>query len=365
MAGEKDPLPPGSTIGILGGGQLGRMLAMAAAQIGFKTHIFSPEEDCPAFQVASDGTLAAYDDEAALTTFAGYADVITYEFENVPARAAEILSPLKPVRPAPKALAIAQDRLIEKNFLQENGIDTAPFVSVADRAGAAFAAGKIGVPGILKTRRFGYDGKGQAKITEGKLAAAAFDLIGAPAIYEGFVDFEREISIIAARGLNGTVESYDVVENIHEHHILSQTLVPARIGKGESDTAKAIATRVLSALDYVGVMGIEMFLTRDLRVLVNEFAPRVHNSGHWTLDACGISQFEQHIRAICGWPLGSPSRHSDAIMRNLIGDDVFSWPKLVTEPNAHLHLYGKSEARPARKMGHVTYLFAKGHRPEK
>ena len=365
MAAEWEPLPPGSTVGILGGGQLGRMLAIAAAELGFRTHVFSPEEDSPAFQVSSDGTLAGYEDEEALRQFAEQVHVVTYEFENVPARTAEVLSALRPVLPSPRALAIAQDRLIEKNFLQENGIATAPFVAVNDRAGAAFAAGKIGTPGVLKTRRFGYDGKGQAKVTEGKLAAAAFDLLSAPAIYEGFVDFEREISVVAARSRSGAIECYDVVENIHEHHILAHTLVPARIGKSDSDAAKAIATKLLDALDYVGVIGVEMFLTRDARVLVNEFAPRVHNSGHWTIDACAVSQFEQHIRAICGWPLGNPARHSDAIMRNLIGDDVFTWPSLAAEPNAQLHLYGKSESRPGRKMGHVTRLFPKGARPER
>lgn len=362
---EPKPLPPGSTIGILGGGQLGRMLAVAASQLGFKTHIYSPESDGPAFQVCSDGTIAEYEDEDSLASFAASVDVITYEFENVPARTAHVLSALKTVRPGANALAISQDRLREKNFLQENGIATAPFVDVADRAAAAFATAKIGVPGVLKTRRFGYDGKGQAKISEGKLAASAFDLLNAPAIYEGFIDFEREISVVAARSANGAVECYDVVENIHEHHILARTLAPAKIHAADAEAAKGVARQVLKALDYVGVIGVEMFLTRDARVLVNEFAPRVHNSGHWTLDGCAVNQFEQHIRAIAGWPLGSAERHSDAIMRNLIGDDVARWPQLALERNAHLHLYGKSEARPGRKMGHVTYLYPRGARPDK
>lgn len=365
-------IAPGGTIGILGGGQLGRMLAMAAAELGLATHIYCPDEEMPAADVAGRTTRAAYDDEAALARFAESVDVVTYEFENVPAAAARILSEHSIVRPGPIALATAQDRLVEKNFLKAQGIATAPFADVSDEASLRDAVEAIGTPSILKTRRFGYDGKGQAKIAAPESAKTAYDEIGrAPAILEGFVAFEREISVVVARGLDGKTAAYDPVENIHKNHILDRTLAPAALTKTLADEACAIAARIASELDYVGVMGVEMFLLPERgpkisharRLLVNEIAPRVHNSGHWTMDACAVSQFEQHIRAICGWPLGSPARHSDAVMTNLIGDEVADWPRLAATPDTALHLYGKREARPGRKMGHATRLYPLGKRP--
>ncbi|MDP2125636.1 MAG: 5-(carboxyamino)imidazole ribonucleotide synthase, partial [Parvibaculum sp.] len=269
-----------------------------------------------------------------------------------------------PVRPGPQALATAQDRLTEKNFLAAQGIATAPFADVASAADLDAALERIGTPAILKTRRFGYDGKGQAKIGRAEEAAAAWDAIGgAAAILEGFVDFEREISVIVARGADGAVAAYDPVENIHAHHILDRTYAPAALTPALDAAARAIAGKIVAELDYVGVMGVEMFVGRDGRLLVNEIAPRVHNSGHWTMDACAVSQFEQHIRAICGWPLGHPDRHADAVMTNLIGDAAGQWAVLAAEPGAKLHLYGKAQARAGRKMGHVNRLFPLGKRP--
>ena len=357
-------IAPGGRIGILGGGQLGRMLAMAAAELGFKCHIYCPDTEVPAADVAAALTRAPYDDADALARFADNVDVVTYEFENVPAETARILSEHAPVRPGAIALATAQDRLTEKNFLKQNGIATAPFADVADTDDLAAALAAIGAPAVLKTRRMGYDGKGQAKILSPKAAAAAWDAIGRlPAILEGFVDFEREISVVVARGLDGAVAAYDPVENIHTNHILDRTYAPAALTPALADEARAIATKIVSELDYAGVMGVEMFVGRDGRLLVNEIAPRVHNSGHWTMDACAVSQFEQHIRAICGWPLGSPARHSDAVMTNLIGADAGRWSAVAAEPGARLHLYGKAEARAGRKMGHVNRLFPLGKRP--
>lgn len=357
---------PGGTIGILGGGQLGRMLAMAAAELGFKCHIYCPDAEAQAADVAARLTRAPYDDAVALAGFADSVDVVTYEFENVPAETARILSQHAPVRPAPRALAIAQDRLTEKNFLKEHGIATAPFAEVASIAELEAALARIGTPAILKTRRMGYDGKGQAKIAHARDAAAAWEAIGRlPAIVEGFVDFEREISVVVARGADGGTAAYDPVENLHTDHILARTYAPAALAPALAGEARAIAARIVAALDYVGVMGVEMFLLAEgaSRLMVNEIAPRVHNSGHWTMDACAVSQFEQHIRAICGWPLGDPARHSDAVMTNLIGDAAGQWAALAAEPGAKLHLYGKAEARPGRKMGHVNRLFPLGKRP--
>ncbi len=353
-------LPPGSTIGILGGGQLGRMLALAAAELGLRVHIYAPEETSPAAEVASSTTIAAYDDEAALIAFADAVDVVTYEFENVPGETARILSDHAPVRPGPKALATSQDRLDEKNFLNSLGIATAPFAAVDHLDDLVNALHKLGTPAVLKTRRFGYDGKGQVKINDVSEAAAAIEAIaGAPAILEGFMPFQKEVSVIAARAQDGTSAAYDVGENVHRDHILHTTTVPAVLDNSLAKEARAIAERITHGLDYVGVIGVEFFVLSDgdkSHLCVNEFAPRVHNSGHWTSDACTVSQFEQHIRAVAGWPLGDPARHCDAVMTNLIGAEVEAWIEHASVPQRAVHLYGKRDARPGRKMGHVTTL---------
>jgi 5-(carboxyamino)imidazole ribonucleotide synthase len=342
-----DILGPGSTVGILGGGQLGRMLAIAAAQMGLHAHIYCPEDNPPAGEVAARSTQGAYDDAALLAAFAAEVDVVTYEFENVPASAVDALEPLVPVRPGRAALAAAQDRIVEKDFLNSAGAPTVPYASVDDTASLATALAEIGAPSILKTRRFGYDGKGQARImSAGDAEQALAAMAGAPAILEGFADFSREISVIAARGLDGSVAVFDPGENVHRDGILRTTTVPCDPPEG----AFEIARRILTTLDYVGVIGVELFETRDGALLVNEIAPRVHNTGHWTIEACAVDQFQQHIRAICGWPLGDPARHSDAVMTNLIGDEADAWATLA----GAVHLYGKGEARPGRKMGHVT-----------
>tara|TARA_R110000824_G_scaffold390760_3_gene587549 strand:- start:28952 stop:30082 length:1131 start_codon:yes stop_codon:yes gene_type:complete len=361
-------IAPGGRIGILGGGQLGRMLAVAAAELGLVAHIYCPDTEAPAMDIAAHGTRAAYEDADALARFADSVDVVTYEFENVPAETARILAEHAPVRPGVMALATAQDRIVEKDFLASHKIATAPYADIPDEAALLAAIERIGTPSILKTRRFGYDGKGQAKIATPQDAIAAYDAIGrAPAILEGFVPFEREISVIVARGIDGQTAAYDPVENIHKNHILDQSLVPARIDKELAEEARAIATHIVADLEYVGVMGVELFVlpadSAGPRLLVNEVAPRVHNSGHWTQDACCVGQFEQHIRAICGWPLGSAHRHSDAIMTNLIGDDVNTWHDLAAQPETAIHLYGKKEARPGRKMGHATRLYPLNRAP--
>jgi len=351
------PVPPGGMIGILGGGQLGRMLALAAARLGLKAHIFCDVADAPAFQVCDRHTIAAYDDRAALIDFASSCDAITYEFENVPARTASVLAGLKPTYPNARALAVAQDRLEEKSFLKSLGLGTAPFaaVSSAEEARTAFAA-LGGGPAVLKTRRLGYDGKGQAKAASAEQAAEAFESFhGAAAILESFVDFSFEASVIGARGIAGDFAAYDPPENQHAHHILKRSIVPGKLTGAESDEAKAIAKTITEALNYVGVIGVELFVTQDGGLLVNEFAPRVHNSGHWTGDACAVSQFEQHIRCVAGWPLGDTARHSDAVMENILGEEAADWLKLSASGGA-LHLYGKSEIRPGRKMGHITFL---------
>jgi 5-(carboxyamino)imidazole ribonucleotide synthase len=358
-------LKPGDTIGILGGGQLGRMLAMAAARLGLKTHIYSPEDDSPAFDVAAERTIAAFDDADALADFAGRVDVATYEFENVPAGSVSVLSQLCPVRPGPTALEASQDRLTEKEFLASLGIETAAYVAVEDAGALARAVAKLCRPSILKTRRFGYDGKGQIAIREVSDLAASFrSLGGVPAILESFVPFLKEISVVAARGLDGQFAAYDVTENVHVNHILSTSRAPAAIDRACAKAAVAAAQKITDALDYVGVIGVELFVVkgrgRTQTIKVNEIAPRVHNSGHWTLDGAVCSQFEQHIRAISGWPLGSTERRGAMVtMRNLIGDDVNRFQELLAEPGACVHLYGKAQARPGRKMGHVTQIFPK------
>jgi 5-(carboxyamino)imidazole ribonucleotide synthase len=350
------PLPPGSTIGILGGGQLGRMLAIAAARLGVRTHIYEPEPDPPAGHVAAAVTTARYDDLAALARFAGGVDVVTFEFENVPANAAETLMAHAPVRPHPRALAVSQDRAAEKTFLNGIGIATAPWRAVSDLAELEAALAEIGAPAILKTRRLGYDGKGQARIAEAGGAEAAWEAIaGAPAVLEGMVPFAREISVIGARGLDGRVVCYDPGENVHEGGILRTTTVPSASAPAVQAEAWRIAGAILGALDYVGVMGVELFETADGALLVNEIAPRVHNSGHWTIEACVIDQFQNHVRAVLCWPLGDGARHADAVMTNLLGDEAGRWAELAASGDG-LHLYGKRAARPGRKMGHVTRI---------
>ncbi|MBD3677231.1 MAG: 5-(carboxyamino)imidazole ribonucleotide synthase [Rhodobacteraceae bacterium] len=351
-----EALAPGSTIGILGGGQLGRMLSVAAARLGYRTHIFEPGAEPPAGDVAHRVTTAPYEDEAALKAFAEAVDVITYEFENIPTTALDFLEPLRPIRPGRRALAASQDRLVEKAFLRDLGLGTAPFSAVDDEVDLAEAIDEIGLPAILKTRRFGYDGKGQARInTPDEAAAALSDLKGAPAILEGFVEFTHEVSVIAARGITGEVACFDPGENVHRDGILHTTTIPARLSAGQRADAVLIAGKILNALGYVGVMGVELFVTPK-GLLVNEIAPRVHNSGHWTQNGCAVDQFEQHIRAVTGWPLGDGTRHSDVTMLNLIGDDVDRVPDLARETQTAIHLYGKSEARPGRKMGHVNVI---------
>jgi 5-(carboxyamino)imidazole ribonucleotide synthase len=349
-----DRLRPGQTIGILGGGQLGRMLSMAAARLGLGVHIYEPSANPPAGETAATLTTAPYDNENALIAFAESVDVVTYEFENVPAEALDLIEAHVPIRPDRQALAVSQDRVVEKNFLTEIGLKTAAFAPVANEAELAQALGQIGMPAILKTRRLGYDGKGQARINDRHDAPAALAAMqGSDAILEGFVKFDREISVIAARAVDGAIACFEPGENVHKDGILHTTRVPAEIDKQSRDRAFGIAGTILIALDYVGVIGVELFEASG-ELIVNEIAPRVHNSGHWSEAGCVIDQFEQHIRAIAGWPLVDPVRHSDVEMTNLIGDDVNSVPEMSTEPGAKIHLYGKADTRPGRKMGHVT-----------
>jgi 5-(carboxyamino)imidazole ribonucleotide synthase len=348
-----DALPVGATIGILGGGQLGRLLSVAAARLGLKTHIYEPGANAPAGDVAHRVTTAAYEDEAALTAFGKSVDVITYEFENIPTSALDLLETLAPIHPGRLALATSQDRLVEKAFLQELGLQTAPYADIANAEDLTVAIAQIGTPAILKTRRFGYDGKGQARImTPGDAESAMADMAGSPAIFEGFVDFTHEVSVIGARSPDGSVACYDPGENVHEDGILRTTTVPAKLSPSQRTDAVLIAARILNALDYVGVIGVELFVTPK-GLIVNEFAPRVHNSGHWTQNGCTICQFEQHMRAVAGWPLGDGSRHGDVVMENLIGDDIDRVPDLA-KTDAAIHLYGKAEIKPGRKMGHVN-----------
>lgn len=350
------PLPPNSTIGILGGGQLGRMLALAGARLGFRSHIYAPEPDCPAFQVAAARTVASYTDLKALEAFANTADAVTYEFENVPGETAAFLEPRTVLAPSAKILRIAQDRLAEKTFIAGLGIAVAPFAAVEGEISLHQAIEKIGRPSVLKTRLFGYDGKGQFKIGKLTRPEAAWAEIGkAPAILEGFIEFDKEISVIAARAWNGQVAVYDVPENEHRNHILHRSIVPAGLPAGVEDKARGIAAKIVNALDYAGVIGVELFVAGG-EVLVNEIAPRVHNSGHWTMDACYVSQFEQHMRAVAGWPLGDPQRHSDVTMTNLLGDEIDDWRRFAAEPGTVPHIYGKADARPGRKMGHLNRL---------
>ena len=355
------PLPPGSTIGVLGSGQLGRMLAMAAARLGLKTNVYG-DAPGPAFDVAAHATVGAYDDWAKLTAFARTVSVVTYEFENVADATAQHLAKLLPVRPGPKALTIAQDRLTEKTFLRDLGIAVAPFVAVDSVADLKAAMPTGAQRAILKTRRLGYDGKGQAPVDAATDPQQAFADIGrAPAVLENRLTFAREISVLICRAADGTDVIYDIPENTHRDGILRRSIVPAAVGADVTAAAHAIARRIAAALDYVGLLAVELFDLGEqhptaARLVVNEIAPRVHNSGHWTMDACAVSQFENHMRAVAGWPLGDPARHCDAVMDNLIGPDALQWPALAAEPGCCLHLYGKHEARAGRKMGHVTRL---------
>jgi len=349
------PIPPGGTIGILGSGQLGRMLALAAGKLGLKTHVYC-DASGPAFDVATARTTAKFDHHETLTAFARTVDAVTYEFENIPLGTVRFLEALVPVRPGAKALACAQDRLNEKRLARELGAGTADFAAIDSAQDLATGLGRIGMPCVLKTRRFGYDGKGQVKITAASEAAAAWQAIGQqPAILEGFVKFDCEVSVIAVRGSDGTYAAYDVTLNEHRDHILHRSTVPAGLAPATAARAIDIARRIGDALDYIGVFAVEFFAV-DGDVLVNEIAPRVHNSGHWTMDACLVSQFENHIRAVAGWPLGATARHADAEMINLIGPEAAEWTKIASEPGASLHLYGKREARAGRKMGHINRL---------
>ncbi len=338
-----------TTIGILGGGQLGRMLSAAASRLGLRCHIYEPGA-APAGDVAWCVTTAPYEDEAALRAFADSVDVITYEFENVPTSALDLLESLRPIRPGRRALAVSQDRLTEKTFLTDIGLTVAPFADVPDQAALDGAIAQIGRPSILKTRRMGYDGKGQVRIGDGPA-----DWTGAPSVLEGFVDFTAEISVIIARGADGQVAAFDPGLNVHEGGILRTTTVPCGLPGRVTTDAVLIAARIANALDYVGVLGVELFVTPD-GLIVNEIAPRVHNSGHWTQAGCAVDQFEQHIRAVAGLPLGDGKRHVDVVMENLIGDDMDRVPALLAQPRTQVHLYGKGQARPGRKMGHVNRI---------
>lgn len=358
---DKFPLVPGAVIGIIGGGQLGRMLAMSAAQLGFRAHVYCPEAGSPAAEVSYKHTCAEYSDLVAIQKFAKSVDVLTYEFENIPSEPLQILSESSSIFPPVKALRITQDRLDEKQFLRDLSIPVAPFAAVNSFDDLKAAIQTIGLPAMLKTCRFGYDGKGQHKFTDDvdleRIYKEKFD--GVPAVLEGFIDFESELSIVMARGLNGEVAAYDVSRNNHIHQILSSSVVPSGIDESVCNKAYDIAARFANSLNYTGVFAVEFFYCGDKAsesLIVNEIAPRVHNTGHWTMDACAVSQFENHIRAIVGWPLGETSRHSSAKMVNLIGDEVYDYKDYAKQDNAALHLYGKSEVRDGRKMGHVTIL---------
>jgi len=349
-------LSQGATIGILGGGQLGRMLSVAASRLGFKTHIFEPGANPPAGQVADAVTAAPYSDLAALTAFANSVDVITFEFENIPTQALDTLEKLRPVLPARNALATSQDRIAEKEFLSDLGVDVALYANVETVDDLASAIATVGAPSILKTRRFGYDGKGQARLKTPDDATKAWDDLGkTPCVLEGFVDFSHEVSVIGARSQSGEVVCYDPGENVHRDGILHTTTLPAKLTTAQRMDAVILTGKILNALDYVGVIGVELFVTSS-GLIVNEIAPRVHNSGHWTQNGCVIDQFEQHIRAVAGWPLGDGTRHSNVTMTNLIGDEVLDVAKLSSDANIGLHLYGKADAKPGRKMGHVNKI---------
>ena len=348
-----ETLKPGATIGILGGGQLGRMLSVAASRLGYRCHIYEPGP-APAADVAHRLTTAPYEDEAALRDFAASVDVVTYEFENVPAASLDLIERLAPIRPNRRALSVSQDRLDEKDFVTGLGLTTAPYARVGSAEDLA-AAMQGRDRAILKTRRLGYDGKGQVRLSAGDDPAAAWAQVNAPAVLEGFVEFTAEISVIVARGQDGAVAAYDPGLNVHREGILRTTTVPCGLPARLIPDAVLIASRIVTALDYVGVMGVELFVT-PRGLVVNEIAPRVHNSGHWTQAGCAVDQFEQHIRAVAGLPLGDGQRHADVVMENLIGDDIERLPDLLRQGDTQIHLYGKAEARPGRKMGHVNVI---------
>jgi 5-(carboxyamino)imidazole ribonucleotide synthase len=359
------PLPPNATIGLVGGGQLGRMSALAAARLGYRCHILTRETDSPAAQVSHAVTISNYSDPVSLRSFAQAVDVISFEFENVSAEGLDLLASIRPVRPAPSVLRISQDRIDEKTFLNRSGVATAPWAPVTTRQELSEAVQRLGLPAVLKTTRLGYDGKGQATLRAPRDLDPAWERLSPkPLVLEGFIDFGQEISVIVARGEDGGVAAFDTVENRHRDHILDVTLAPARIAPSVDQAAQAIARRIAEAVDLIGLLAVEMFVDADGKVLVNEIAPRPHNSGHWTIDACPASQFELHIRAIAGLPLPPPIRHSDAVMKNLIGPAGMAlWPAALAEPGLIPHLYGKTEALPGRKMGHVTRLFPRGSLP--
>ncbi len=355
-------LPSGSTIGILGGGQLGRMLAMAAAKLGYRTIIFDPDANAPAAQVSNDHVVADYGDVAALAAFARRCNVVSYEFENVPVEAARAIDSITTVNPGPHALEVAQDRLVEKTFLNDAGIETAPFRTVDNDDDLARALAEFDGNGVLKTRRLGYDGKGQRvfRSAPSSITGGVFASFGStPLILEGLVSFQCEVSVIGARSADGDVVSFEPAENVHQDGILRSSSVPAQISKFTHDAVNDAVCAILHGLNYVGVIGVEFFVLEDGKVLANEIAPRVHNSGHWTEAACAVSQFEQHIRAIAGLPLGEPFRHSDCEMENLIGEEINRIEALCCEDGVVVHHYGKTEARPNRKMGHFTRLSAR------
>lgn len=365
MRDPMDPIKPGSTIGIVGGGQLGRMSAVAAAELGYRVHVFTPEEDSPTAQVCDQVTLAAYDDQDAIDAFGKSVDVVTFEFENVPAETVRHLTDLVPVRPSWECLAICQDRVQEKSFCNKLGIETAPWKEVSNAMELSVAMAEIGTPAILKTTRLGYDGKGQVRISANTDPNQAWDeLGGGPAILEGFVDFALEVSVITARRPGGAMASFDVVENRHKDGILDVTIAPANISDELADKARSIGQKMADAIDLVGLLAVELFVTKDGHLLVNEMAPRPHNSGHWTQDGCKTSQFEQFVRAVTGLPLGTPQRHSDTVMKNLLGSDANLWEQQLSDPDNKLHLYGKAEPRAGRKMGHINHLYPKGSQPK-
>jgi 5-(carboxyamino)imidazole ribonucleotide synthase len=360
-----EALPPNAVIGIVGGGQLGRMSAMAAARLGYRAHILCDAADCPAGQVAAGVTVGRFDDPDTLRRFAEAVDVVTFEFENISAVGLDILASLKPVHPSPPVLRVSQDRVTEKSFINGLGAPTAAWSPANNPGELRQVAAHIGFPCVVKTTRLGYDGRGQMIVREAAELDTAWETLAPrPLIVEGFVDFACEISVLVARGADGACAAFDVVENRHQNAILDLTLAPARIAPELATEARALARRIASGLGLVGVLAVEMFVDRDGRLMVNELAPRPHNSGHWTIDACPASQFEMHIRAVAGLRLPSPSRHSDAVMKNLVGPEGMAlWPYVLETPGLIPHLYGKAEARTGRKMGHVTRLFPKGALP--
>ncbi|MHC8509200.1 MAG: 5-(carboxyamino)imidazole ribonucleotide synthase [Rhodospirillales bacterium] len=353
-----EPLAPNAVIGVMGGGQLGRMTALAAAPLGYRCHIFTPEAESPAAQVSAAVTEAAYDDTAALDAFAAACDVVTFEFENVPHESVRRLADRVPVRPDWEALRVSQDRAVEKTFINNLGLATAPWAPVSDRKGLDAAWAQIGAPAVLKTARLGYDGKGQTMLAaaDADLDAAWEAIGGQPAVLEGFVDLACEVSAVVARSVAGETQCFPIGENRHENHVLAETIVPARIDAKTAEAARGAAARIAEGLRLIGLLAVEFFVTREGGLLVNEIAPRPHNSGHWTQDACNVSQFEQFVRAVAGLPLVAPRQTFAVRMTNILGAETALWRAAAAEPGAHVHLYGKAEARPGRKMGHINRI---------